>query len=121
MRSRTCTVAIVRAWTAPENADQSYLNACARIISKARSWRRCLRSTIEDEKGTLAGLYNALPDDLADIQKGDFRRRLGKALSYRVGTQFDESGLHLVKGEPDTRSGAVYWSVAFPEPEVVSL
>ncbi|WP_236031102.1 hypothetical protein [Ktedonospora formicarum] len=44
---------------------------------------------------------------------------MGKVLSYQVGTQFDDGGLHLVKGEPDTRSGAVYWSVVFPEPEAV--
>ena len=56
---------------------------------------------------TKARLYNALPDDLTDIKKGDFKRRLGKALAYRVGTQFDESGIHLVKGDPDKRSGAV--------------
>ncbi|GHO47602.1 hypothetical protein [Ktedonospora formicarum] len=72
-------------------------------------------------EGTLASLNNTLLDDLADIQKGDFRRQLGKVLSYRAGTQFDESGLHLVKGEPDTRSGAVYWFVAFPEPEATGL
>src|SRR5205085_915559 len=41
------------------------------------------------------GLHNALPDDLSDIKRGDFRRRLGKALATRVGTLFDESGLHL--------------------------
>jgi hypothetical protein len=68
----------------------------------------------DDTKGT-AGLYNTLPDELSDIHKGDFRRRLGKALSHRVGTRFDDSGLHLVKGEPDRRSGAAYWSVAGPE------
>ncbi len=59
----------------------------------------------------VAGLYNALPDDLADIQKGDFKRRLGKALAARVGTQFDESGLHLEKGEIDTRNKSIYWKV----------
>ncbi|HET8851890.1 MAG TPA: hypothetical protein VFN02_05135, partial [Ktedonobacteraceae bacterium] len=57
------------------------------------------------------GLYNALPDELADIQKGDFRRRLGKALSARIGSQFDESGLHLVKASLDSRSGSAYWKV----------
>jgi hypothetical protein len=64
----------------------------------------------------VAGLYNTLPDELADIHKGDFRRRLGKALSARVGTRFDESGLHLVRGERDKRNGTVYWSVAEPDP-----
>jgi hypothetical protein len=70
---------------------------------------------ISDTLEGIAGLYAALPDDLDDIHKGDFKRRLGKALSYRVGTRFDESGLHLVKGEPDKRSGAVYWHIAGPE------
>jgi hypothetical protein len=65
----------------------------------------------------VAGLYHALPDELADIHKGDFKRRLGKALAARVGTRFDGSGLHLVKGDPDTRSGAVYWSVTSPDTE----
>jgi hypothetical protein len=59
-----------------------------------------------------ADLYNALPDELTDLHKGDFRRRLGKALASRVGSQFDESGLHLVKAATDRRSGAVYWQVA---------
>ncbi len=60
----------------------------------------------------VAGLYNALPDDLVDTQKGDFRRRLGKALAARVGSHFDESGLHLVKVRTDKRSGVAYWKVA---------
>ena len=60
----------------------------------------------------VAGLYNALPDDLSDIQKGDFRRRLGKALAARVGSLFDESGLHLVRARADKRSGVTYWKVA---------
>jgi hypothetical protein len=59
----------------------------------------------------VSGLYNALPDEISDIHKGDFKRRLGKALSSRVGTQFDESGLHLVKAGADKRSGAIHWSV----------
>jgi hypothetical protein len=57
-------------------------------------------------------LYNALPDELTDIHRGDFRRRLGKALAAHVGSQFDESGLHLVKASTQRRSGAVYWQVA---------
>ena len=56
-------------------------------------------------------LYNALPDDLADIHKGDFKRRLGKALASRVGSQFDESGLHLQRAGIERRSAAVYWRV----------
>src|SRR6266566_6784532 len=59
-----------------------------------------------------ADLYNALPDELTDIHRGDFRRRLGKALASHVGSQFDDSGLHLVKASTDRRSGAVYWQVA---------
>jgi len=57
-------------------------------------------------------LYNALPDELTPIDKGNFKRRLGKALSARVESQFDESGLHFVKVRADRRSGAVYWKVA---------
>ncbi|MBV9690537.1 MAG: hypothetical protein JO202_12620 [Ktedonobacteraceae bacterium] len=60
----------------------------------------------------VAGLYNALPDDLSDIQKGDFKRRLGKALASRVGSLFDESGLHLERVRTDKRSGVAYWRVA---------
>ncbi|GCE18664.1 hypothetical protein [Dictyobacter kobayashii] len=60
----------------------------------------------------VAGLYNALPDEVSDTKKGDFKRKLGKALSARIGTQFDESGLHLIKAGSDKRSGAVFWSVA---------
>ncbi len=59
----------------------------------------------------VAGLFNALPDDLSDVQKGDFKRRLGKALAARVGTHFDESGLHLTKARMDKHAGAVYWKV----------
>jgi hypothetical protein len=61
---------------------------------------------------TTTDLYNALPDDLADLHKGDFRRRLGKALAAAVGSQFDESGLHIERGHKDSRSGAMYWKVA---------
>ncbi len=57
-------------------------------------------------------LYNTLPDDLTDIHKGDFKRRLGKALAQRVGSQFDESGFHLVKSSIETKNKAVYWKVA---------
>ncbi|HEX9413495.1 MAG TPA: hypothetical protein VF916_08320, partial [Ktedonobacterales bacterium] len=59
-----------------------------------------------------ADLYSALPDDLIDIHRGDLKRRLGKALAARVGSQFDESGLHLEKATTDRRSGAIYWKVA---------
>jgi len=57
-------------------------------------------------------LYNTLPDELSDLHKGDLKKRLGKALSQRVGSQFDESGLHLVKSSVEKRSGAIYWKVA---------
>ena len=57
-------------------------------------------------------LYNTLPDELSDLHKGDLKKRLGKALSQRVGSQFDESGLHLVKSSIEKRSGAIYWKVA---------
>jgi hypothetical protein len=63
----------------------------------------------------VAGIYNALPEDLTDIAKGDFKRTLGKALSSRVGTQFDSGGLHLVKAGTDGHTGAVYWAVQGPE------
>jgi hypothetical protein len=59
-----------------------------------------------------AELYSALPDDLDDLRKGDFKRRLGKALAAAVGSQFDESGLHIERGRKDSRSGAIYWKVA---------
>ncbi len=59
----------------------------------------------------VAGFFNALPDDLSDVQKGDFKRRLGKTLASRVGTLFDESGLHLVRDHTDKRSGIAYWKV----------
>ena len=66
----------------------------------------------ENSNGGGVDLYNALPDDLADIHKGDLKRRLGKALASHVGSQFDESGLHLVKAATDRRSGSTYWKVA---------
>lgn len=56
-------------------------------------------------------LFNALPDELADIWKGDFKRRLGKALASRVDSQFDESGLHLQRAGFEKRNNAVYWRV----------
>jgi hypothetical protein len=59
-----------------------------------------------------AELYSALPDELDDLRKGDFKRRLGKALAAAVGSQFDESGLHIERGSKDSRSGAIYWKVA---------
>jgi hypothetical protein len=65
-----------------------------------------------DGTGVGADLYSALPDDLDDIRKGDFKRRLGKALASHVGSQFDESGLRIERGSKDSRSGAVYWKVA---------
>ena len=73
---------------------------------------RDLKAGVLDHAVTGADLYNALPDDLTDIHRGDFRRRLGKALASRVGSQFDDSGLHLVKASTDRRSGAVYWQLA---------
>jgi len=73
---------------------------------------RDLKAGLLENAAVGADLYNTLPDELSDIHKGDFRRRLGKALASRVGSQFDESGLHLVKAATDRRSGAVYWQVA---------
>ena len=73
---------------------------------------RDLKAGLLENAAVGADLYNTLPDELTDIHKGDFRRRLGKALASRVGSQFDESGLHLVKAATDRRSGAVYWQVA---------
>ncbi|EFH90810.1 hypothetical protein [Ktedonobacter racemifer] len=105
--------AFLRAWLAHYHLNQILASVLVKDIKAG--------STLDEIESTLVGLYNALPDDLTDIQKGDFKRRLGKALSYRVGTQFDESGLHLVKGEPDKRSGAVYWSVALPDSVEVVL
>jgi hypothetical protein len=66
-------------------------------------------------------LYSALPDDLADIHKGDLKRRLGKALASHVGSQFDGSGLHLQKAATDRRSGAIYWKVAGLQVSQVSM
>ncbi|GCE26399.1 hypothetical protein KDA_18830 [Dictyobacter alpinus] len=106
--------AFLHAWRAHYKDDQILSSILARDI-KAGSTKD------DDSDMTKAGLYNALPDDLTDIHKGDFKRRLGKALSYRVGTRFDDSGLYLVKGEPDKRSGAVFWSVAAPEQEAEYL
>jgi hypothetical protein len=73
---------------------------------------RDLKAAVLESAATGADLYNALPDDLTDIHRGDFRRRLGKALASRIGSQFDDSGLHLVKASTDRRSGAVYWQLA---------
>ncbi len=102
--------AFLRAWKLHYKNDQILSSLLAKDIKSG--------STDDSERNQgVAGLYNALPDELTDIHKGDFKRRLGKALSYRVGTRFDESGLHLVKGEPDKRSGAVYWSVVGTDPE----
>lgn len=97
--------AFLHAWKAHYKNDQILASLLAKDIRAG---------VAEDADSTLAGLYQALPDELTDIQKGDFRRRLGKALASRVGARYDESGLHLVKGAPDKRSGAVYWSVAEP-------
>ena len=67
-------------------------------------------------------LYDTLPDELStDMHKGDLKKRLGKALSQRVGSQFDESGLHLVKSRVDKRSGAIYWKVAGMQVSQVSI
>jgi hypothetical protein len=65
-----------------------------------------------ENMGVQTDLYATLPDDLDDIRKGDFKRRLGKALASHVGSQFDESGLHIERGGKDSRSGAIYWKVA---------
>jgi hypothetical protein len=56
-------------------------------------------------------LAGALPDELSDIHAGDLKRRLGKALAQRVGSRYDESGLHFVRASINRRSGAVYWKV----------
>ncbi len=74
-----------------------------------------------DSTGAGADLYSALPDDLDDIRKGDFKRRLGKALASHVGSQFDESGLRIERGSKDSRSGAVYWKVAGVQVSQVAL
>ncbi|HEY6411905.1 MAG TPA: hypothetical protein VIY29_30980, partial [Ktedonobacteraceae bacterium] len=73
---------------------------------------RDLKESSLENSIAVTDLYNALPDELTDIHRGDFRRRLGKALAAHVGSQFDESGLHLVKASTQRRSGAVYWQVA---------
>ncbi len=75
----------------------------------------------ENHQTSGADLYNVLPDDLADIHKGDLKRRLGKALASHVGSQFDESGLHLEKAATDRRSGAIYWKVAGLQVSQVSM
>ena len=75
----------------------------------------------ENHQASGTDLYSALPDDLADIHKGDLKRRLGKALASHVGSQFDESGLHLEKAATDRRSGAIYWKVAGLQVSQVSL
>jgi hypothetical protein len=74
-----------------------------------------------DSTGVGADLYSALPDDLDDIRKGDFKRRLGKALASHVGSQFDESGLRIERGSKDSHSGAVYWKVAGVQVSQVAL
>ena len=71
--------------------------------------------------GIGADLYNALPDDLADIHRGDLKRRLGKALASHVGSLFDESGLHIERDGKDSRSGALYWKVAGLQVSQVSM
>jgi hypothetical protein len=73
---------------------------------------RDLKESPLENSIAVTDLYNALPDELTDIHRGDFRRRLGKALAAHVGSQFDESGLHLVKASTQRRSGAVYWQIA---------
>ncbi|GHO55910.1 hypothetical protein [Ktedonobacter robiniae] len=69
-------MALLHAWYAYYQHSQILASLLARDFKAG--------STSEDENGTLSGLYTALPDDLAAIQKGDFRQQLGKALSYRV-------------------------------------
>lgn len=71
-----------------------------------------IRAGALDEAIIGVQLYNTLPDELSDLHKGDLKKRLGKALSQRVGSQFDASGLHLVKSSVEKRSGAIYWKVA---------
>ena len=65
-----------------------------------------------NETAGTSDLYSTLPDDLADIRKGDFKRILGKALASHVGSQFDDSGLHIERGSRDSRNGSFYWKVA---------
>jgi hypothetical protein len=71
--------------------------------------------------GACKDLASALPDELADIYKGDLKRRLGKALAQRVGSRFDESGLRLVRASINRRSGTVYWKVAGMQVSQVSM
>jgi hypothetical protein len=59
--------------------------------------------------GACKELAGALPDELSDVHTGDLKRRLGKALAQRVGSRYDESGLHFVRASINRRSGAVYW------------
>jgi len=66
----------------------------------------------EDAGATTSDLYSTLPDDLADLKKGDLKLKLGKALASHVGSQFDDSGLHIERGGKDSRNGAFYWKVA---------
>ena len=73
---------------------------------------RDLKTAVLESANVSTDLFNALPDELTDLHRGDFRRRLGKALASRVGSQFDDSGLHLVKASTDRRSGAVFWQLA---------
>ena len=96
-------------WAAFLHAWQSTYGAREVLVAEVV---RDLKAGVLEHTVIGADLYNALPDDLTDIHRGDFRRRLGKALSSRVGSQFDESGLHLVKASTDRRSGAVYWQLA---------
>jgi hypothetical protein len=70
---------------------------------------RDLKAGATDGAALGAELSNALPDELSDLYKGDFRRRLGKALAAHVGSRFDTSGLHIERGGTETRNGAVYW------------
>lgn len=100
--------AFLHAWHAHYKNDQILASLLAKDIRAGSA---------EDADSSLARLFQAVPDELADIHKGDFRRRLGKALASRVGARYDESGLHLVKGPPDTRNGSIYWSVAEPKDE----
>jgi len=72
---------------------------------------RDLKAGAADGAALGAELYTALPDELSDLYKGDFRRRLGKALAAHVGSRFDTSGLHIERGGIDTRNGSIYWKV----------
>jgi hypothetical protein len=72
---------------------------------------RDLKAGAADGAALGAELSNALPDELSDLYKGDFRRRLGKALAAHVGSRFDTSGLHIERGGIDTRNGSIYWKV----------